>query len=97
MPGYTVGPTLPATEEPWPVQWEQDPRIDDGHPHQWECVLLAADGVHRTRIEEVVRCSVCLAPRCGHSIDPDPCMERRHHSGLHVYLSGAFEPVGGAA
>ena len=95
MPGYRIGPTIPADESPWPIQWEQDPRIDDGHAHDWENCLLAADGQHRTRIEEVVRCAVCLVPRCGHSIDEDPCMERRHHTGLHFYLSGGYEPVGG--
>lgn len=95
MPGYQVGPTLAPDEPPWPTGWEQDPRIDDGHAHDWETCLLAADGRKRTRVEEVVRCSVCHAPRCGHSIDPDPCMERRHHRGLHVYLSGRYEPIGG--
>jgi len=92
MAGYKVGPTLTPDEQPWPTLWEQDPRIDDGHPHEWESVLLGAD--HR-RVEEVVRCATCNAPRCGSSTDPDPCMERRHHRGLHFYLSGGYEPVGG--
>lgn len=95
MSGYGVGPTLDPDERPWPIGWEQDPRIDDGHAHNWECVLLAADGYRRSRIEEVVRCSTCHAPRCGHVHDQDPCMERRHHDGLHIYLSGAYEPLGG--
>ena len=96
MTGYKIGPTIPATELPWPYLWEQDPKIDDGHAHDWECCLLAADGLHRVRIEEIVRCAVCLAPRCGHSGDDNPCMERRHHQGLHFYLDGAYEPVGSA-
>lgn len=61
----------------------------------WENCLLAADGIHRTRIEEVIRCQACHAPRCGHSVDDDPCMLVRHHGGLHLYLSGQTEPVGG--
>lgn len=100
MPGYTVGPTLPPGESPFAPGWEQDPRIDDGHPHVWETVLLGArQGAWRRRahrrVEEVVRCQVCKAPRCGTSVDPNPCMERRHHRGVHVYLDGSFEPVGG--
>lgn len=92
MSGYKVGPTLAPGEPPWPVGWEQDPRVDDGHAHDWETVLLGAD--HR-RVEEVVRCAVCHAPRCGHSRDTNPCMERRHHRGLHIHLNGACDPVGG--
>lgn len=94
--GYKVGPTLPPTEPPWPVTWEQDPRIDDGHAHDWETVLLLP-GPQRGRGDEVVRCARCHAPRCGHVHDPDPCMERRHHTGLHLYLSGSYEPVGGVS
>jgi hypothetical protein len=97
MAGYSVGPTLAPGEPPWPGMWEQDPRIDDGHAHVWECCLLAADGLHRLWIEEIVRCAVCLAPRCGHSIDDDPCMERRHHRACHRYLSGRREHLGGLA
>lgn len=95
MSGYAEGPTLQHNEPPWPLGWEQDPRIDDGHGHQWERCLLLADGPQRHHSEHVVRCSVCHAPRCGHSEDSDPCMERRHHRGLHIRLSGAFAPLGG--
>jgi hypothetical protein len=95
MSGYKIGPTLAPDQLPWPIRWEQDPHIDDGHAHDWECCLLEADGLHRTRMEEVVRCAICLAPRCGHSIDEPPCMERRHHSGIHIYLDGSYEPIGG--
>jgi hypothetical protein len=92
--GYRQGPTLPHDEPPWPLGWEQDAHIDDGHGHEWErCLLLAGPG--RWRQEHVVRCGVCRAPRCGHSEDDDPCMERRHHDGVHIRLSGAFEPLGG--
>jgi hypothetical protein len=38
--GYTIGPSLAPDQPPWPLQWESDPRIDDGHAHDWECVLL---------------------------------------------------------
>ncbi len=95
MSGCNEGPTLHHDEPPWPILWEQDPRIDDGHAHQWERCLLLSDGPKRWRTEEVVRCAVCHAPRCGHSDDADPCMERRHHTSLHIYLSGRFEPLGG--
>jgi hypothetical protein len=90
MSGYEVGPTLAPGEAPW-CSWESDPRIDDGHQHRWECVLLAPSLGHR--LEEVVRCKVCHAPRCGHSMDEDPCMLRRHHLRWHLYLSGRTEAM----
>jgi hypothetical protein len=92
--GSTVGPELPSSEAPWTPGWEQDPAIDDGHAHQWETVLLLP-GPQRHHGDEVVRCQSCHAPRCGSVHDPDPCMERRHHDGLHVFLSGRYGPVGG--
>lgn len=94
MSGYVVGPTLRDDERPWDYQWESDPRIDDGHDHIWEsCLLLPGKG--RGRGDEVVRCMVCHAPRCGHALrDPDPCMERRHHRCPHRYLSGRTLEVG---
>ena len=86
--GYTVGPTIPATEEPWPIQWERDPSVLACEFHEWESCLLAADGLHRTRVEEVVRCRHCHAPRCGHNVDADPCvMVRHHHPEPHVLAS----------
>lgn len=91
---YVIGPTLGPTENPWPILWEQDPKIDNGHGHIWELCLLKPDGRHRVRLEEVVRCMVCYAPRCGHSTDEDPCIERRHHRGPHLYSSGRVERVG---
>lgn len=88
MPGYQVGPVLAPGELPWPIRWEDDPRIDDGHDHVWETVLLGAPTGRgrrrRQRVEEVVRCQVCTAPRCGSSTDPNPCLERRHHRGDHT-------------
>ena len=101
MPGYTVGPTLPAEEAPWPSMWEQDPAIDDGHKHRWESCLLAAvdeSGQRRRyQVEEVIRCAVCQAPRCGDSGEDDPCMKRRHHFDCHRFLSGRSEHIGGIA
>lgn len=88
--GYEVGPLIPATESPWPIGWESDPTVvlcDEERGHKWESCLLAADGLHRVRVEEVVRCGWCHAPRCGHTGDPDPCIEVRHHSGPHVPAS----------
>lgn len=90
--GYTIGPTLNADEPAWPLGWEQNPEIDDC-PHEWEVVLLAADGRRRTRIEEVVRCSECHVPRCGHSADEDPCSLRRHHTGSHFPMSAVNRAI----
>jgi hypothetical protein len=81
-----VGPALAADERPWPLGWERDPQVA-ACPHEWETVLLAADGLHRTRTEEVVRCRDCHAPRCGHTVDPDPCDLVRHHDGPHFPVS----------
>lgn len=94
--GYKSGPTLPPDVSPWDFNWEQDPHIDDGHAHDWETVHLLADGKWRVFEEDVVRCAICHCPRCGHSKDNDPCMERRHHRDLHIYLSGWFAPLGGS-
>ena len=77
---------------PWPLFWEQDPRIDDGHAHEWEMVVVEP---YRGGREAVTRCASCHCPRCGHTFDDDPCLERRHHRGLHIYESGRYEPVGG--
>jgi hypothetical protein len=84
--GYTVGPTLAPDERPWPILWEQSPTLDDCD-HTWESVLLAADGLYRARIDEVIRCSVCHTPRCGYVHDDDPCMLRRHHFTCHATLT----------
>ena len=93
MSGYSEGPTLQHDQPAW-LRWESDPTIDNGHGHEWQrCLLL--DGPQRWRTEHVVRCGVCHAPRCGDSGDTDPCMERRHHDGLHIYLSGEFAPLSG--
>ncbi|HET6870823.1 MAG TPA: hypothetical protein VFH80_33235 [Solirubrobacteraceae bacterium] len=96
MSGYTEGPTLHHNEQPWPSNWEQ--RVDETCAHEWERCTLLADGPHRSPVhdgEHVVRCRLCSVPRCGHSDAADPCMERRHHDGVHVHLSGKFEPLGG--
>jgi hypothetical protein len=92
--GYHEGPTLSPIEAPWPTMWEQDPHIDDGHPHEWEKVHLIGDGQHRRFTEDVVRCRMCSAPRCGNSTDRDPCMERRHHVDLHIHLKGGWRTLG---
>lgn len=75
-----------------PIQWESDPRIDDGHAHDWHMVVTEPYPGHR---EAMTVCRVCRAPRCGHTFDDDPCIERRHHDGLHIYESGRYEPLGG--
>lgn len=89
--GYVVGPTLAEGETPWPLGWERDPKVDDGHLHEWECVLVRMPG---RRLEECVRCVTCHAPRCGSSRDDDPCMQRRHHTVDHVTTSGKRSKVG---
>jgi hypothetical protein len=85
--GYEVGPTLGPEESPWSYLWEQDPKVRECFHTRWETCLLAADGLHRVRVEEVVRCVECHAPRCGHTTDEDPCIEVRHHDGPHVPAS----------
>lgn len=79
-------PLLPGL--PWAITWERDPRIDDGHPHHWEVVVVSRPGWDGRR-EAVVRCVDCQAPRCGSAFDADPCLLRRHHrSGHHHELTG---------
>jgi len=87
--GYSIGPTLAADERPWPIGWES--HVDEACPHDWELVLLAADGRRRVHVEECVRCELCHVPRCGHSTDEDPCDLRRHHSGDHLPRSEAWK------
>lgn len=93
--GYDHGP-LVFDGSPFAPGWEQSPALDN-HPHLWErCLRVWLDDEGNVlRWEPVVRCRVCRCPRCGSSVDPDPCMERRHHAGLHITLGGRFEPVGG--
>lgn len=86
-----VGPVITGGVSPFGVGWEQDPRIDDGHVHEWESVLVSNPG---GRMEECVRCSACHCPRCGNLYDPDPCMLRRHHRVDHLHASGRSHPVG---
>lgn len=78
--------------------WEADPRIDDGHAHDWEMVIVETRppmDVHPSRREAVTRCRYCHAPRCGNTFEDDPCLERRHHRDLHIHESGRFEPISG--
>ncbi len=90
--GFVEGPVLALNEAPFAEGWEQDPHLDD-HAHEWERVIVRFS--HSRHDEPCVRCAVCHCPRCGHSDDPDPCMERRHHDSVHITLGGSFEPVGG--
>ena len=88
---YAMGPTLAPSERPWPITWESNPYRDEfGNEctHDvWELCLLATDGQHRGRFEEVVRCRECHVPRCGHSMDEDPCILVRHHREKHMTCS----------
>ena len=89
--GYWIGPTLAVGQDPWPLFWEQIGGLD-ACPHAWERVVVRRA---YSPDEPVVRCRNCTAPRCGHSDDRDPCMERRHHRTTHLTLHGSFKPVGG--
>lgn len=93
---------LAIYESPFVDRWERNPRTDDGHAHDWERVYYRREGGGgwmgpkvELEPEPVIRCAVCHCPRCGESRCADPCMERRHHDSLHIYLSGRFEPLGG--
>lgn len=80
-----------------PAGWEQDPRIDDGHAHDWRTVLTQPWGPnHPEHVETMIVCAECGAPRCGHSDDPAPCIERRHHRCFHRLADGDAWPIGGA-
>jgi hypothetical protein len=79
-----------------PPGWEQDPRIDDGHAHNWHMVITQPWGRnHPEHREAMTVCRACGAPRCGATFADDPCLERRHHRGVHRYESGRFQPIGG--
>lgn len=80
--GYWIGPRDLLPEQRPTLAVGQDP---------WRVVVRRVGGAD----EAVVRCRNCTAPRCGHSDDRDPCMERRHHRTTHLTLHGSFEPVGG--
>lgn len=88
--GCDIGTDPPRGEAPWPTGWEQT--VDDTCAHHWEVVTVALGW---RDCENVVRCATCHVPRCGHWSDENPCMERRHHDGLHLFLDGSFNPVGG--
>lgn len=89
--GYWIGAVLPTGCRPWPTGRADDVTTQTflhhstgGGPHRWELVSVRQPGMMS---ERVVRCSMCLTPRCGHSLDADPCMLRRHHDGDHAPLS----------
>jgi len=90
--GYCIGPRLSEGERPWPWDWEQNHETDNGHEHHWQIVVIQK---HTQDPESVVRCMICLSPRCGDSKDRDPCMQRRHHRTFHNPLHGYPYPVGG--
>ena len=69
------------------------------HPdHRW-WVFQVGDVVEHCANpnEMMVICQGCFVPRCGHTIDPDPCMLWRHHGGTHVLASGKRVPEEQAA
>lgn len=77
-----------------PPSWEQDPRIDDGHKHDWIMVIIAPRGGSNPFREAMTVCRQCRAPRCGDTFDSDPCMSRRHHADPHIHESGKVRAVG---
>jgi hypothetical protein len=79
------------TSPPCPWNWESQPGIDTC-AHWWRLGLV----VDWDFMDWTVYCERCRAPRCPSALaDNDPCMDRRHHRGVHVYLSGRFAPIGG--
>lgn len=78
-------------EPPCPFDWESNPGIDTC-AHFWCLGVVVLDW---DEIDYAVYCSRCRAPRCPSARDSSPCMERRHHESVHVYLSGEFAPIGG--
>lgn len=68
------------------------------HPwHQWWEFRIADVLENWPRADErMVICRACYVPRCGHTDDPDPCTQPRHHTEPHHFaLSNRRVPVGG--
>jgi hypothetical protein len=65
----------------------------DYHPaHRWTLLRLGDVLEHpHDPDERHVICAGCYVPRCGSSIDPDPCVLPRHHECLHLYADGSLE------
>jgi hypothetical protein len=81
---FTIG------DPPCPWDWDRNPDIDTCC-HWWRIGMVVWDDGY----DYTVYCERCRAPRCSSALsDNDPCMERRHHRGVHVYLSGRFLPIG---
>lgn len=80
---------LEADVDPWAIQWETDDVVLTCTHDVWESVLLTAEPEVR-RLEEVVRCRACHAPRCGHARDKDPCVLVRHHKDKHLRATRGF-------
>jgi hypothetical protein len=81
--------------DPWPWDWEQRPEKDTC-AHDWQ-VYVTPNGSGGMP-EPVLRCKTCHTPCCSNVstfLSGDPCIERRHHKGLHIYESGSFASLGG--
>ena len=79
-------------ERPFPLLWEQSDARDSCR-HEWEVVTAES---YPGSFVNVGRCRVCHTPRCERrDAHETPCVERRHHDGLHIFESGTFDPVGG--
>jgi hypothetical protein len=89
MTGYALGPVLSPGERPWPEQWERS-IVCMVCPHTaWESVLVPPS--ETSPCDEVVRCTVCHAPRCGGTREDDPCMKVLNHLDYHWLVSGRLE------
>lgn len=89
---------IPYPEHPFPHGWERSSAAEECY-HQWETVRVQTMPPNPNvpdRIETVIRCEICHTPRCDR-LDQDrtQCVERRHHSTVHIYPSGRFDPIGG--
>lgn len=71
------------------------------HPdHRWWVFrigeVLDCDWSGRNPDQWMVICQGCYVPRCGHAWDDDPCLEPRHHPGVHRTAGGVAWPIGGS-
>jgi len=84
---YIVGPIIKMqVNKAWFASLADEAVKSCGH-EVWESVLLAPPA--NTKVEEIVRCYFCHAPRCSGPAERDPCMLVHHHRGGHHFLSGA--------
>lgn len=69
------------------IGWEQKSGIDECS-HVWHSIPFRTSD---DKVGFVEGCERCGSPRCGSGT----CVQRRHHSSVHIYEDGSFEPLGG--